>query len=505
MSRAGEGRLSLSRPGVARLRAVLLAGAAALALGQASAQEAAEPEALATTGLRGAVQPGAAPPAPRRPPPAGYVLEPPEGAPARTRRALQGNVRRDPARPVRTPVQRPVAVERSEPLPPRARRRAPEEDPYAPLGVRAGGFVLRPAVEAGVGWTDNATSTAGGQTASGFSRTAAEIRAESNWSAHQLGLRGRIERQDFFTDGIDPRLTVDLASQLRLDVTRDTRVDLGAAYRRAPDSATTFSLPVTATGRPDLETTTMTAGVTQRFNRLQLGVRGQFDQLRYGETRLSDGSELSNATRNVDVTTVTLRAGYELSPALIPFVEVARNRRDYQIGIDLSGLTQGSEGEVVRAGAAFDFGPTLRGEASFGALRQRYDDPRIGEVTGPTFDAQLAWAPTALTTVRLLARTSVLDSTGIGAAGGISRDFTLAVDHLLQRNLLLTASVGYGFDDFNGIARLDERTTYGLAATYRLNRTVSLRLSGSHQRTRSNVAGNDYDVTTVEAGVRVEY
>jgi hypothetical protein len=490
-------------PVLAGVLAVVALVAALPAFAQTPGTRAGDAPALgAPTALRGTLAPSAGQtrrPARRRT--ASHVRPVPTGT---TQRPVQGTVARDVEREVQTVVQRPVYGVPTEPVP-RPRRRVPEADPYAPTGIRVGSFILRPAIEAGIGFSDNANATALNRIRAAFARTAAEARLDSDWSQNAVGLRLRYERQDYDSGELDPRTTIDAATTARLDITRDTRLDLGVAYRRSPDSATTYALPVTAVGRPDLETRTYNAGVTQRFGRASVGLRGQYDELRYSDTALADGTNLSNATRDVNISTVALRLGYEASPAFQPFVDISHNERDYRIGIDLFGVIQGSEGEAYRAGFAFDLGPKLRGEISAGWLTQRYRDPLIPELQGFTFDGNIAWAVTPLTTLRATARTGVLDTASIGAAGGITREFSFAVEHALLRNVLLTGTIAYGFDDFAGTARVDERTTLSLAANWRLNRNVALRVSGSHARYESTIQGNAYTVNTVEGGVRIEY
>jgi hypothetical protein len=443
-----------------------------------------------------------------------FVQPPPANPRARTQRPTQGAVRRETQRDLAGQTRRRVYDPRASTLeqpqetpaaPPR-RRRPTESDPFAPQGIRVGGFVLRPAVEAGLGFTTNANQTAAGAQASAYSKLAAEARLDSDWSAHALGLRLRIERQDFRVETIDPRIIVDSALTGRVDVTRDTQVDGGASYRRAPDASTTTTLTAAALGRPIQETTSFNAGLTQRFGRASVRLRGQYDQLRYGDTLFSDGSRASNSLRNVDVGTVTLRAGYDVGGGFTPFIEISANRRDFLQDVDpVSRLLQGSEGGVARGGFAFDLGPKLRGEIAGGYLVQRPREGTFEDLRTWAVDGFLDWSITPLTTLRFLARTGITDTQTTGAWGAISRDFTWTLEHALQRNVLVSGSIGLGYDDFAGVTRLDRRLTATLAATWRLNRQTSLRLQAQRQQVRSTQPGNDATTDSVEAVLRFEF
>jgi hypothetical protein len=62
------------------------------------------------------------------------------------------------------------------------------EDPYAPLGVRAGAFTLYPAIELIVGHDSNPGRSPGGPGASLYA-VAPELLAQSNWSRHERSAR----------------------------------------------------------------------------------------------------------------------------------------------------------------------------------------------------------------------------------------------------------------------------------------------------------------------------
>lgn len=382
----------------------------------------------------------------------------------------------------------------------------PDPNPYAPTGITIGSFTLRPAVETGIGFTNNANGTIAGQTRTAFARNAAEATLSSNWSNHALGLRLRYEREDFFTSAVDARNTLDVQATGRLDVTRNTQIDVGAGFRRAPDSAYTFNLPVTATGRPDLDTTTANVALTQRFGRVTLRLRGQFDALRYGNTRLLGGGSVSGASRNLDVTTVTLRSGYDITPAITPFAEIAYNRRDYQQAIDPFGLRQGSDGITPRGGLALNFGPALTGEIAAGYLVQRQREPTIPRVEGFTVDGTLAYQLSGLTTLRFQGRSGVLDSQQApGSTGGFTRDLFFTLEHAFRRNLIATATLNLGLDQFAGITRTDKRLLALLALTYRLNRNVSLTTRYVYSRVDSTIPGIAQSASSIEGGLRIEY
>ena len=96
--------------------------------------------------------------------------------------------RRDPlARPGASPTPPTppdtTGVILARPAPPR--RPPVEEDPFAPLGIRAGAFTFRPAVEFTAGYDSNPDRTGGGS-GSSYLVVAPELQVKSDWSRHEL-------------------------------------------------------------------------------------------------------------------------------------------------------------------------------------------------------------------------------------------------------------------------------------------------------------------------------
>lgn len=488
------------------------------------------------TGLR----PGAQPQRPREAVPSGLVKPRPRLPHARTQSpvqgAVQGNIRgATRASRMDVPVYAATASNRGSeytlpqpvlPAPRRSKAQAafdpargtippqeipvrqrpqPEADPFETPGRRFGSFILRSTIDAGAGYTDNAGNVGSNIRSSGFSRLASESKIDSNWSVHSLSLRSRTERQDYFTGDLEQRTNVDLEAKGRIDVRRDTTLDLGGTYKRAPDTSLSTNAGTTATGRPQVDTFGGNAAVTQRFSRYTLRLGGQVEQSRFGDTPLLGMAPQSNRDRDVTAQTVTLRAGYAVSEAVQPFVETAANKRDYAIGTDTRGLKKGSSGYVLRAGIAVDLGPKIKGEAALGYGQQRPYEDSLAAYGAMTLDGNLAWSVSPLTTLKMSAKTGVLDTTVTGASGGYSYDGGLSIEHTLRRNLLLTAGLGLGLDRFEGISRSDRRLSGTLGLLWQMNRTFGLRVAYTHQSTTSTISGNDSRSNTIEGGLRITY
>jgi hypothetical protein len=69
---------------------------------------------------------------------------------------------------------------------------------------------------------------------------------------------------------------------------------------------------------------------------------------------------------------------------------------------------------------------------------------------------------------------AVGDAADPRASGYLTTDVGAEVDHELRRNIILTAKVSYGRDEYKGIQRTDDRWNARIGATYLLNRNVGV-------------------------------
>ena len=74
---------------------------------------------------------------------------------------------------------------------------------------------------------------------------------------------------------------------------------------------------------------------------------------------------------------VVARAAYEVTPALVPFAELAFDDRIHDNAIDISGYYRNSIGIVAHAGATVEFTSLLTGTVSAGYGDRHYADPRL--------------------------------------------------------------------------------------------------------------------------------
>ena len=393
------------------------------------------------------------------------------------------------------------------PGPPRPRRRRAEtDDPYDPLGLRLGSFILKPAIELSGGFDSNperATRARGGNVLI----VAPELKVQSDWARHEwrADIRGRYKTYPGF-DAV-PSLDqpfVDSKVAARIDVTRRTRIDLEGRFLLATENPNSPDLPAGLAKLPITTTSGVTAGVAHRFNRFELGASGSYDRIVYGNSTLTNGATVSNADRNYDQYGAKLRGSYEVVPGVKPFVEVGADRRIHDLPVDSSGIRRDSTGNEVRAGTTFELTRQLTGSASVGYATRRYQDVTLSDLSGLIADGSLVWSATPLTNVTFTARSQIAESTLTGVSGVLRRDLGVQLDHSFRRWLIGTVKFEYGLDDYVGSTRADQRYALSGMLTHKLSRHAQLKGEVRRQWLTSNAAGADYTADIFLIGLRLQ-
>ena len=415
--------------------------------------------------------------------------------------------------PVAPPGEPPVEIGPIRKKPPKRKAHVEPDDPYAQLGIRAGGFDLYPAVELIGGYATNPGAEPSPHGAATYT-IAPELRAQSHWDRHEL----KADLRGSYT-GYSPDETPTLSRPYfngkvdgRIDVHDGTQLNLGSRVLMSTDNPGSPNLQAGLSKLPVFATYGGSAGVTQRFNRVEVSLKGDAQRTAYQDSQLTDGTTASNKDRDYNQYSAVLRGGYEMSPGLKPFVEIDLDTRVHDLDTDSFGYQRNSHGLSGSAGATFEMSRLLTGEASIGYVTRNYEDPRFDRLSGLIGSASLIWTADALNTVKFTASSTIGESSVPGVPGVFYRDAGLQWDHAFRRWLIGTLKAGIGQDAYQGTpspgndtaGRTDNRYSAGVGLTYKLDRTVQIKGEFQQQWLRSNVSGVDYTASTFLVGLRLQ-
>lgn len=378
-----------------------------------------------------------------------------------------------------------------------------DDNPYAPLGLRLGSFIVTPTLESGITWTSNANYEPQPQSAV-LSETTLRLNAVSDWSSNLATFNAfGTFRKSILGAELDEK-PAGIDGTLQWDLGNDYQALATLGYLMAPESA---SSPVTIEGtaeRPIRQTLAGSLGVEKDIGKFRFSLTGAAERDWYGNAQLSTGEELSQQDRNSTLGTLALRGGYEISPAVTPFVEAQVGRRIYEQPVDDAGYERSGNLLGLRAGVELDLGEKLSGEFSAGWIEETFDDPRLAPITGPSVSAELAWSPLRGTTVGLIGETTIEGATTPGESGSILYAGLLSVERQMRANLTGNVAFGVGYRDYTGVDGDDVIFSAETGLTYWFNRYAGLTGRLRHEQQTSSLPDRDYKVNSVFLGVRLQ-
>jgi hypothetical protein len=380
----------------------------------------------------------------------------------------------------------------------------PEDNPYAPLGLRVGTFNVTTTLEQGMTWTSNANYSPTPEPAV-LSETALRLNAASDWSRHSAVINafGVYRKSVDGEEVTDPSLGFD--ATLNLDIKEDLRAVARLGYDLRPESADSpVDLPAAVVSRPLRHELTGSLGVEKGVGKFRFAATGAVERLGYDDAKLNNGTTLSQEERNSTLFTGTLRTGYQISPALTPFVELEIGRRNYDIAVDSNGFARSSDRYGARAGTEIDLGEKLVGEVSVGWINEQFDDAALSDISGLTAEGDLTWSPERGTDVNFNASTTVEGTTTAGDSGSILYSGTVALRRELRSNLTLNASLGASWREYSSSTDRDLTLRAETSLTWWLNRYAGITGRYRYEGLNSTLANRDTTTNSVYLGLTLQ-
>jgi hypothetical protein len=378
-----------------------------------------------------------------------------------------------------------------------------EDNPYEAVGIRFGTFILKPSIESGVTATSNADFSADGSEAV-LSETTLRLKAASDWSSHSAAIdaygtfRKTLSGQevDDVAGGVDADLELELGNEYLARGTFN--------YSVAPESAASPVVIEGATDEPLRQTVGGTLGLEKGIGKARFGITGGISHDSYGDADLEGGGVLSQRDRNSTLYSVALRAGYEISPAVTPFVETEIGRNLYDQEVDSAGFRRSSDRYAVRGGLELDMGEKLSGEISAGWISEDFDDLRLEPLSSPTLEADLTWSPQRGTDVTLGAATILEGTTTSGESGSVLYAGSIDIERQIRANLTGNANFGAGWRNYSQSDGYDLILSAEASLTWWLNRYAGMVTRARYETVSSNLPDRDAETNSIFLGLKLQ-
>lgn len=375
-----------------------------------------------------------------------------------------------------------------------------EDDAYAPLGLRSGGMVWYPALEASVGRKSNVDSTRGGRGSSTWMFQPSLI-GRSDWSRHSLEITLRGSETAYPEASDQTRAEYEGKLRGRLDLGDETALEVGAGWSRRRES-TSANEASTAGEGTDRQTGSASLGLTRDVGFLALTLRGAYERNDYVANGSPGAGVTDPSVQNNALWTGSLRTTFGPKQSIAPFVELRTTARRYDQSV-VYGQRRDGDGAAALVGFTADAGPTLRGELATGWGFEKPADSSLATMSGWLLEGSLTWSPTRLAVVKTKLTSSFEPTTNQGSPGTITRGVAVDLDYALRRDVTVTLGAGLDAKHYFGID-VDERTaSLSGGLTYKFDRNFQTFLRGRFERTGATNA-DAYDVVTITTGVRIQ-
>jgi len=378
-----------------------------------------------------------------------------------------------------------------------------QDNPYAPVGIRVGTFNVVTTLESGLTWTDNANSSPDGSDAL-LSESTLRLNAlsETGGDRTSIDAYGNFRKTISGEEIEETRASLDAA--LERDLGGDWKALASLGYEVGPESASAPDAIEGVLEQPIVHTFDGNLGIEKDVGKLQLRLTGSVERQIFGDADLSTGGTVSQSDRDFTLGTLVLRTGYEISPALAPFVEMEYGQRVYDEDVDANGFARSATRTGVRGGLAFDLGEKFKGEASAGWVNEDIEDERLQPVSGPTLAAAIVWSPWRGTLVNFDGSTIVEGATGANESGSLLYSSRLAISREMRANLTADLGVGLGYRDYFGQSGHDVIWNGDLGMTWWLNRYAGLSGKYRYEELTSTLPDRDYTTNSIFLGLKLQ-
>jgi hypothetical protein len=332
----------------------------------------------------------------------------------------------------------------------------------------------------------------------------------SNWREHALNLSAGADLTRYRDQTTEDTDDWRVSGEGRYDFNYDTNVYGGARAFRSHEDRESPS------ARNGLEPTVYTGqryygGIFRQQGPWSYRLGGTALSLNYDdvpfETSTGGIAIINNDDRDRWQYTAGLRVGYELSPRVEPFVQIASDNRRYSEKPDDLGNNKDSTGQRALAGVRYNIPNVLKLDAFGGWMRQRYVESVFEDVSAPAFGAALVWRIADRWTLngfldRTVEETTVIEvnpSTGTltPASSFLNTYAGATLAYRFTERLVGAVEGSYSRADYQGIDRTDNYRGAGASMTYRVAKMLYVQLLYQYRGLDSSLPDENYSKNLV--------
>lgn len=390
---------------------------------------------------------------------------------------------------------------------------------YDPLGIRAGSFLIFPSVGVSTTYDSNILATPTATKSDIYITEQPGVTVSSDWNRHAVGMSASGQFKQYTSHDSENVNNAAYDARGRYDIANGEYVSADAGYALQHEDRSAPTAPGNAKNPVEYHVTGGYLAYVRELRRVGFRVDTTVTSYSYNNQADANGALIRENDRDRVEYVVAPRVSYEYIPDYQAFLRVLGNLRRYnrfdeQTCLALQGTPtvpavfcnpanpnqsarRNSQGYEVDTGTAIKLTGIVTAEVYLGWLHQEYQSALFQDVNGPSFGGNLLWSVTPLTSLKGSFSQSVAETTLAGSSSSYETNLLLSVEHELLRNVLLSGSLGFVRDNYNGELitgknRIDNTYGAGVGARYLMNRNVRLTADLSFSKRSSN-AGANYD------------
>lgn len=379
---------------------------------------------------------------------------------------------------------------------------------YDPFGSRLGSFRLYPAITATASATDNYLATDTNRRSDAYLTVTPEVVVRSDWT------RNRLEGRAYVTQDVHANLTRENATQFgaslagAYDISRSTQVRADLSAARFVESRSSLGAFQGARKPVRFEVYHAGIGASRSFNELSLSANAGIDYRDFHDAPVGNGLFIDQDFRDVRDISVGGSAQYDLRNgigliATATYSDEKYDDRPGPLGPIPGAINRNSTGLTLLGGITLELTRLVFGNVQVGYINRKYNDLRLKDLNSFSYNADVLWNVTPLTSIRARASRSVEDTSSPEFAGNTRNDFRLSVDHELYRYIIISGNAGYGHFTPNGRNGIGgDEYSVGAGARYLINRQFSAFANVGYAARSSDSTFLRYNAITGSIGLR---
>jgi hypothetical protein len=387
---------------------------------------------------------------------------------------------------------------------------APEDMPvksrqqpgYEPAGIRDGSWLFSPALISGGFYDSNVFSSNTTKRSDIAAVFEPSLDAHTLWERHGIDLKLDTQSTVYNQNSGLDQTNASLKGNAWFDIAHDMAVLTNFQVAHLNEGVGSLAAPSNAVQPTPYNLASGDVTLRKEWDRLTTSAGVRVDSYQFGTTRAQDGTVINQNGRDGQIYAVHGRIDYAFSPMLGWFSAVEGNQRDLR---GTPGQPLDSQGYRALTGLTVRVTNLITGEFGAGYVQQRFVDPTIGTINGPSYRAMLTWSPTRLLDVHYKAEQLVTETADTGSTGVLADAQQLGLDYELLRNLVISATGGYESDRFFGQQRRDHVISTDARVKYLINRFASVGVYHQYIARDSNISAFSYDKNVVGLNVTAQF